>query len=138
MEQASTVNIKDTYLLHYVFYIYKHLYCWHDICFAVGDPIIIWVKEGSDPINRFNPLTLCAFCLQPALRFPLKVCDGLFLFSDLRREMILFFLVNDGGIVDHHYFNFLFIKIIHKNSPVFRSSKKKNRNNHMKSRSNWR
>jgi len=56
MEQASAVNIKDTYLLHYVLYIYKHLYCWQDICITVGDPIIIWEEEGSDPINRFNTL----------------------------------------------------------------------------------
>jgi hypothetical protein len=67
------------------------------IYFAFGDPIIkMGVGVGSwgwDPIKRFNPVTYVVV---------------FYVFNDLRWEVTVRF-VDIGGIVDHHYWNFLCI-----------------------------
>ena len=60
--------------------------------------------EGWDPINQFNPATLCCACPKPGQGFltshvvvPLHFY---FVISELRRKAIHF--LDIGGIVDHH------------------------------------
>jgi hypothetical protein len=64
--------------------------------------------EGCYHINRFNPRTF--LCLSQARTWiSIIIRHGLFMFNDLRWELIVYF-VNIGGIVDHHCLNFLIIK----------------------------
>jgi len=60
---------------------------------------IIKRERVTDLISRFNPATLV--CLSHARTcFSFDICCGLFMFSDLMRDVIVGF-VDDGGIVQH-------------------------------------
>jgi len=59
----------------------------------------------GDPISRFTPPVFCVIPIQD-LYFQYVVV--FFVFNSLMWEMIVGFIDNDE-IVDHHYFNILFI-----------------------------
>jgi hypothetical protein len=63
------------------------------------------------PINQLNPATFVCACLTSGPVFPTSyMLWCFFVFSELRWEVIVYF-VDIGGIVDHHWLNFLFITI---------------------------
>ena len=71
-----------------------------------GDPIIERAM-GWNPIIQLNPATF--LCLSEARTgFPLSYVVVLFVFNDLVWEVIVCF-VDIGGIVYHHWVNFLFL-----------------------------
>ena len=77
------------------------LYCGHTV---VGDPIIkremVW-----DPINMFYTATF--WCLsQTRTWISNAICHGLFVFNDLRWQMVVHFV--DNGGVDHHCLIFFY------------------------------
>ena len=77
------------------------------ICIVIGEPIIR--RSVLDPINGFNHVTfLCLF--QARTWISNAICRGLpyVQWYDLRSLVIVRF-VDIGGIVDHHWFNLLFV-----------------------------
>ena len=63
--------------------------------------------EGCYPLNRFNPTTIVVSVSGQNLDFQ---CHGVFVFSELRWEVIVRF-VDIGGIDDHHCLNCLIITL---------------------------
>ena len=70
-------------------------------------PLEIQLLRGGDgiPWTSLIPLNFCA-CPKPMCEFPGSNDVVFFVFSELRRRVIVHFI---GGILDPHYLNFLFI-----------------------------
>jgi len=62
------------------------------------------------PLTGLTPPYLCAFPKQGS-GYPTSYVVIFYLFNDLRWEVIVRF-VDNGGIVDHHCLNFLFIMYV--------------------------
>ena len=83
---------------------------WQRIC-AGFDSLFIYVlslcyyqeRRVGVPLTCVILPRLCA-CPKSGSRFPTSYVVVLFMFNDLRREVVVR-LVDTGGIVDHHYFS---------------------------------
>ena len=86
-------------ILLYVGRIIILLYVWRIIILLYVGRIII-CGEDYNHINRFNSASFCA-CPKQGAGFPTSYVGSLFMFSDLRREVIVR-CVDSVGIIDNH------------------------------------
>ena len=71
--------------------------------------ILRWLYWYFIAMNTVYPCHI--LCLSQGFRFPTSYVMIVFVFSGLRWEVIVLFVVDIGEIVDHHCLYFLFITI---------------------------
>ena len=121
--------------LHWLYYCTLHfkaaIHFWDNVwSFLIGSKSlqdfnclvisVLVLEKGWDHISRFNPITfLCMFQARNWISNAIwKYVMVFFVFNDLRWGAVNCF-IDIGATVDHHCLNYIFIKLVRKDTNIY-------------------